>query len=222
MTIGSLRDEFYPPSSWRGIVLGAGLVLLAGCSQPAPVTPSSRPVVPTESIPVKSTSSGEVAPGAVSGSLSSEFEVDTSGWFETPEALLEVVLDGIEEKDYAKLRSVKLSEDVFREVWYRHSRRDKSVRPEDVPMDPRKVGLIWSLSEAGSEKAMRILVNSIGGRQLELLKVEPEGVRDFDRFLVWDKVELTCFDVALGREVQIGIGSLMELDGRYRLFAYDD
>lgn len=142
--------------------------------------------------------------------------VDFTGWFASLEDLARAVVTGLNENSPAKLEAIRLSKAGFRDIWYPHS-------PKYAPDHPEAFEFIWEMAQMSSSKGKRRLLIDYGGQDLVFRSVEPLGVRDFARYLVWDKLTITVFDPVSGKEFEIDkMGSAMELDGHFRLFGYED
>jgi len=135
-----------------------------------------------------------------------------SNSFESPRALATAVLAALEAKDRAALESLPLTEAEFRE----------QVFPEmpaygNVPMD-----YVWGdLKQKGSNELSGILAWH-GGRSYEVENVVFDGgATAYDSFVVHRKPRLFVRQRDDGERKELALfGSVIECEGRYKLFSY--
>ncbi|MGE3165697.1 MAG: hypothetical protein AB7O52_12375 [Planctomycetota bacterium] len=193
----------------------SGTAATAPSETPTELTAAGGPA-PTEPALASVAAGAEPAATVPTGSPAAHYEVDFTDWFASPEDLARAVVEGLNTYDSKKLAAIRMPEEIFKNVWYPHS-------PRYAPDRPDALQFIWEMAQMSSAKGMRRLMIDYGRKDLVFRKVEPLGVRDFGRYLVWDKITITVFDPAAEKEFEIDkMGSLMELDGHFRLFGYED
>ncbi len=151
--------------------------------------------------------SNESEAGNLGGRLSSTFE--------SPEAIARAVLDALAREDVETLKSLPLSKEEFRlYVWPKLP----ASRPErSIPFDYG-----WGDLHQKSVNAIASNYARHKGRKLELLSIRfKDGETDYETFVVHRKSELRVKDVASSEEETLELfGSVMEWNGRYKLFSY--
>lgn len=134
--------------------------------------------------------------------------------FETPEALARAVLKALADEDGESLSSFALSKEQFRlYVWPQLP----SSRPErGVPFE-----FGWGDLYQKSHNSLLRTYDRYQGQKLELLELEFEdGFTDYDAYVVHRdaRVKVRYED---GREEWLDLfGSVMEWQGKYKLFSY--
>lgn len=129
-------------------------------------------------------------------------------------ALAQRVLAALERRDVTALRAVALSEQEFREqVWPELP----AARPE------RKLPFwyVWGELRQKSETSLAATLTAQGGQRYELVAVRFLGdTTHYKSYLVHRKTELTVKD-ATGAEMQLRLfGSVLEQQGRFKVFSY--
>jgi len=131
--------------------------------------------------------------------------------FGSKRALAEEVLAGLAANDSDTLRGLALSESEFKEL----------VWPEMPAYDRVPADYVWDDLRAKSGHALLKSLSRHGGRRFELLDVRfRKGVSAYDTFVVHRRAQLLVRDEK-GRERTLDVmGSVLEKDGRYKLFSY--
>lgn len=134
--------------------------------------------------------------------------------FSSERALAEAVLGALAARDIAALQALPLSEREFREaVWPDLP----ASRPEaNVPFD-----YAWRTLAQNSRGQLAETFHQHAGRRYTLIRLQFDGRQtDSGRFRVHRGSRVLVRDDA-GRERQLRLfGSVLERDGRYKLFSY--
>jgi hypothetical protein len=138
-----------------------------------------------------------------------------SATFASPEGLARAVLLGIEKEDVETLKRLPLTKDEFRlYVWPSLP----SSRPErNVPFE-----YVWGDLHQKSIASIARNFDRFKGRKLELLAVRfQDGTTDYGTFRVHRDARVRVRDAATGEEGWLDLfGSVMEWQGKYKLFSY--
>jgi hypothetical protein len=129
-------------------------------------------------------------------------------------ALARAVLDGFERRDGAALRALALDEREFREfVW--------PELPASRPERNLPFSFVWGDLHQKSEAALADSLAARGGQHYELVGVRFLGeATQYRNYIVRRKTELTVKD-ANGSPFQLRLfGSIIEGDGRFKVFSY--
>ena len=134
--------------------------------------------------------------------------------FGTPEALAGAVLHALAARDRAHLESLALSEEEFREhVW-----PELPVsRPErNVPIE-----YAWGQMKQQSDASLGSALQRYGGRTLRFVRIAFVGeTTQYTSFVVMRESEIVATDES-GRDLVLQLfGSVMQKDGRYKLFSF--
>jgi hypothetical protein len=135
--------------------------------------------------------------------------------FESPEAVTRAVLAALESKDYETLRSYAVSEEEFRLIVWPEL---PSSRPErNLPRH-----YVWTELNQKSTNRLRALVASRGGQHYELRQVGFKGeTTRYETFRV-HRDSIMVIQSEQGRVATVQFfGSMIERDGRYKLFSYN-
>jgi hypothetical protein len=131
----------------------------------------------------------------------------------SPTALAEALLDAVAQRDRATLERVALTEREFRDhVWPQLP----AARPErNLPFS-----YVWGdLRQKSTATLSRVLADH-GGRRYQLLGVEFEGEADYRTYRVHRDARVRVRDAA-GRDLTLRVcGSMLEQDGRWKVFSY--
>lgn len=134
--------------------------------------------------------------------------------FESPDALARAVLEALGSRDAARLRSLQLSENEFRDhVWPELP----TSRPErNVPFD-----YAWAQMKQRSDGSLGETLGRYGGKTLRLVQTGFTGETTiYQSFSVMRESEIIAADEA-GRELILRLyGSAMLKDGRYKLYSF--
>lgn len=149
-----------------------------------------------------------------------EQHADTTGpalenTFDSPEAVSEAVLSALEAGDYETLRSYALSEAEFRLIVWPEL---PASRPErNVPLS-----YAWRDLNQKATNRLRGLVATRGGHRYELVRVEFEGeTTSYESFKVHRDSRLVVRNEQGTVESVRFFGSIIEREGRYKLFSYN-
>lgn len=134
--------------------------------------------------------------------------------FDSPTALAQAVVDGLNRKDRAMLERLALTEDEFRElVWP----RQPAARPErNVPWD-----YVWKDLSAKSRWQLRgrLAAWTTGPVAVEAVTFDGETT-DYDSYRVMRKSRITLRDAGGQRTTVRLFGSIIEQRGRFKVFSY--
>jgi len=135
--------------------------------------------------------------------------------FDSPESLSRAVLAALEAGDYRTLRSYALSKDEFRlYVWLE--------LPASRPGRNLPLSYVWGDLDQKSTNCLRRLVAGRGGRRHELVRVEFDGeTTPYQSFKVHRDARLVVRDEEGQVESVNFFGSIIEWNGRYKLFSYN-
>jgi hypothetical protein len=134
--------------------------------------------------------------------------------FESPEAVARAVLDGFAAGDVDGLRRLALSETEFRQrVWPELP----AARPErNLPFS-----YVWGDLKQKSDGSLSTLLARYRGHRLELVSLRFGGVTPYRKFVVHRDTVLTVREPATDSSEDVRVcGSLIEQDGRWKLFSY--
>lgn len=135
--------------------------------------------------------------------------------FSSPEAIARAVLEGIAKEDVEALEQLPLSKDEFRlYVWPKLP----SSRPErGVPFE-----FAWADLHQKSTGSIAQNFRRFKGRKLELLEMKFQNeTTDYGTFKVHRDARVRVRDAATGQEGWLDLfGSVMEWQGKYKLFSY--
>lgn len=159
-------------------------------------------------------SQGEPTSGEASDVRSPAEAPSLEPTFESPEALAKAIVDGFSRENGAVLDSYPLNEEQFR--YYVWPQLPVS-RPEvNMPFD-----YLWDDTHQKSHNALLRSFDRYKGQGMTLLEIQFEdGVTDYETYLVHRdaRVKVRLED---GRETWLDLfGSVMEYQGRYKLFSY--
>ena len=135
--------------------------------------------------------------------------------FDSPEALAQAFLDALYLEDADALKQFGLSKDEFRlHVW-----PELPVSKLDKPL-PFEYG--WNDLYQKSMNSLRRTFANYSGRKLTFISLEFEDeTTDYETFKVHRDGRVVVFDEERQREVRLDLfGSIMEKDGRFKLFSY--
>jgi hypothetical protein len=132
--------------------------------------------------------------------------------FDSPRALAAAVLAALESKDRATLEQLPLSEAEFRE----------EVFPEMPAWGKIPMTYVWEDLRQKSANQIARLTASLGGRAMAVEDVVFDGgATAYKTFVVHRKPRLVVTERPSGRRRDIAVfGSVIECDGRYKLFSY--
>ncbi|MGH9463124.1 MAG: hypothetical protein ACRD1X_18085 [Vicinamibacteria bacterium] len=135
--------------------------------------------------------------------------------FDSPEAVSRAVLSALEASDYEALRSYALNEEEFRRVVWPELPASRPGR--NVPLS-----YAWGDLDQKSTNRLRGLVASRGGQPYELSQVGFEGeTTRYETFKVHRDSILVIQSERGGVATLKLFGSMIERDGRYKLFSYN-
>jgi hypothetical protein len=134
--------------------------------------------------------------------------------YESPEALARVVLSAVERRDAGALGAFALNKEEFEEhVW--------PELPAARPERNLSVNFVWGDLNHKSNVALRETLAAHGGKKYEFIGIRFLGdTTAYESYRVHRESELTVRD-ADGTEQQLRMfGSVLEQDGRYKVFSY--
>jgi hypothetical protein len=152
--------------------------------------------------------------GATSGIRSGPPATPLAGTFDSAEAVALAVLEGLAAPDVVALRQLSLTEHEFREIVWPEL---PSSRPEvNLP-----VAYAWGTLAQNSQGSLATTIAAHGGRRYTLLKVRVTGrSTPYGSFTVHRDVTLDVVDDAGVRGQLRVFGSLLERDGRWKIFSF--
>jgi hypothetical protein len=134
--------------------------------------------------------------------------------FESPTALAQAVVDGLNRKDPAMLERLALTEDEFRElVWP----RQPAARPgRNIPWD-----YVWKDLSVKSRWQLRGRLAAWPAAPVAVEAVTFDGdTTDYDSYRVMRKSKVTLRDASGQRTTVRLFGSIIEQGGRYKVFSF--
>jgi hypothetical protein len=152
--------------------------------------------------------------GATSEIRSGRPESPLAGTFDSAEAAARAVLEGLAARDVAALSELSLTEDEFREIVWPEL---PSSRPEvNLP-----VAYAWGTLAQNSQGSLATTIAAHGGRRYTLVNVRVTGrSTPYESFTVHRDVALDVVDEAgVRRQIHV-FGSLLERDGRWKVFSF--
>lgn len=154
--------------------------------------------------------------GSADESIASRNFTPLSTTFDTPEALAEAFLDALYRKDVGVLKKFGLSKEEFRlHVWPElpASRLEKNPLPFDYG---------WNDLHQKSTNSLRRTYATYGGRKLTFINLEFEDeTTTYETFKVHRDARVVVRDEERGETLRLDLfGSMMEKDGRFKLFSY--
>ena len=134
--------------------------------------------------------------------------------FDSSEALARAIVDGFRNADGATLASYSLTKEQFR--YYVWPQLPSSQGENPLPFDYG-----WTDLYQKSHNSLLRNFDRFQGEQMEFLELKFEdGLTDYDRYIVHRDARVRVRR-ADGRKMWIDLfGSIMELDGQYKLFSY--
>jgi len=134
--------------------------------------------------------------------------------FDSAEAAASAVLRALAARDIGTLRDLTVTEHEFREIVWPEL---PSSRPEvNLP-----VAYAWGTLAQNSQGSLASTIATHGGRRYTLVNVRVTGrSTPYDTFTVHRDVALDVTDEAgVGRQIRV-FGSLLEREGRWKIFSY--
>ncbi len=130
------------------------------------------------------------------------------------EALAAAVLDAVESRDAAALRSLALDEREFREhVW--------PELPASRPERNMPFSYVWTDLRTKSEAGLNAVLAAYGGRRYQLDRVRfTGGATQYETFVVHRESVVEVRDGEGRRETLQLFGSVIEKGGRFKVFSY--
>lgn len=139
-----------------------------------------------------------------------------SNSFKLPEELFDNLFEALERKDTSALIGMMISEKEFKEwLWWEFP----ASRPvANVPID-----FAWQNHAQNSSKGLRLALRKYGGKKLVYVSHRfEEGEDKYQSFIIHTKTRVTAVDTT-GKELEIKeFGSVVEMNGRYKLLSYRD
>jgi hypothetical protein len=148
-------------------------------------------------------------------SEATNLDVPISSTFDSPEDLARTVLEAFAKEDVEKLKSLPLSKEEFQHhVWPKLP----ASRPErNLPFEYG-----WGDLHKKSMSSIASNFSRYKGRNFELISMRFKGGEtDYGSFVVHREAVMRVRDVVSGEELDLALfGSVMERQGRYKLFSY--
>jgi len=224
---GPRRARSLPSASerpWACItLLGLAAALLAACGpKREPSALASDAKVPAASAEERETGGAEKAEAPPSAEAK-EAVAGTGGDTEEPEPRLqngatsewelgERVLQALKDRNRAALHALRITEKEYREHVFPEFDEAKGTIPVD---------LHWYHLNVRSHAGLEDALDSYGGKSMELLDVLPtKGITKYATYELWNKVELMV-RFPDGQTAQVRIfGSVVHMDGRWKLLSF--
>lgn len=136
-----------------------------------------------------------------------------AGTHESPDAVVRAVLDALAARDQAALTALVLTEQEFKDHVWPHL---PAARPErNLPFS-----YVWGDLHQKSQQNLSRSVREFGGRRLRLTRVSFSGKTAYPGSVVHREAVATVTDEK-GYTVDVRVcGSLIEQDGRWKVFSY--
>lgn len=139
-----------------------------------------------------------------------------SNSFKLPQELFDNLLIALEKKDTAALIGMMITEKEFKELlWWEFP----ASRPEtNIPIE-----FAWDNHARNSSKGLRMALRDFGGKKLFYVSHRfEEGEDKYQSFIIHPKTRVTVADTT-GKEIEMKVfGSVVEMNGRYKLLSYRD
>jgi hypothetical protein len=135
--------------------------------------------------------------------------------FDSPDSLAKAFLDALYQKDVETLKRFALNEEEFRHhVW-----PELPVSQLKKPL-PFEYG--WADLHQKSINSLKRTYARYGGKQLTFIRLEfEEGTTSYETYVVHRDARVVVKDEEAGREARLDLfGSIMEKNGRFKLFSY--
>lgn len=133
--------------------------------------------------------------------------------FSSIEDLTEGFLEALNDRDLQGMMLIAADKDEFETHLWPHlpaSNPGTNLTPE----------FVWKQSQIKSLSSLRSTINRYGGRDMKLVGVELSGdVRWYGRLKLFMEPEVIVTIDGLERKIQI-FGSVMELEGEYKIYSY--
>jgi hypothetical protein len=139
-----------------------------------------------------------------------------SNSFKLPQDLFDNLLLALEKKDTMALIGMMITEKEFKEwLWWEFP----ASRPEvNAPVD-----FVWGNHAQNASKGLRLALRKYGGKKLVYVSHRfEEGEDKYQTFIIHTKTRVMVAD-STGAEQEIKeFGSVVEMNGRYKLLSYRD
>lgn len=133
--------------------------------------------------------------------------------FSSIEDLTEGFLKALNDRDLQGMMLIAADKDEFETYLWPHlpaSNPGTNLTPE----------FVWEQSQIKSLSSLRSTINRYGGRDMKLVGVELSGdVRGYGRLKLFMEPEVIVTIDGLEKKIQI-FGSVMELEGEYKIYSY--
>jgi hypothetical protein len=136
--------------------------------------------------------------------------------FDSPEALAQAFLDALYRKDVEDLRKFGLNKEEFRlHVW-------PELPASQLEKNPLPFDYGWNDLNQKSINSLRRTYTTYGGRKLTFIRLEFEDEETpYDTFVVHRDARVVVRDEDRGETLRLDLfGSIMEKNGRFKLFSY--
>jgi hypothetical protein len=138
--------------------------------------------------------------------------------FASADALINEFLRALEKDDPDALRRLRVTETEYREIIL-----PGSVREGQPLRQYRKdvADYAWSSLDTRSWYHEQALLQGYRGRRLTMKSVEyDKGVGRYANHTAYKQLRLTLDEPATGKEVKLGTGSIVEIDGRFKFISF--
>ena len=128
--------------------------------------------------------------------------------------LCEEVLRALKEKDKKTLQALRITESEYKKYLFPEFPATRAGTDTNVDFH-------WEYLNVRSFRGMQDALDEFGGMDLELLDIITEGVDEYPTYHLLNKVRLKVRRKPDGEERVIRVfGSIVELDGQYKLLAF--
>ena len=142
---------------------------------------------------------------------SPEFIMDNS--FGSVESLTEGFLESLKNGDMHKLQLIAADKDEFESYLWPHL-------PASRPGTNLTSEFVWEQSRMKSLSSLRSTMNKYGGKDIKLVGVELSGeVREYGRLKLFMDPEVIVSIDGVEQKTRM-FGSIMTLDGEYKIYSY--
>lgn len=196
--------------SGGGAGLALGFALLFGCAGALERTPSDQDTARER----RTGPLGSLRFTAAAAPDPDPHLPELGGLSPSAEAAARAFLGGLETGDASALEGLALSEAEFRHSVY-------PALPASRPERNTSARFLWELMEPRSRNSLATTLRRYGGRRLALVSVDFLGqVTDYGPFRVHRETVLTLRDEDGERTVARLFGSMVEQDGRFKIYSF--
>jgi hypothetical protein len=140
-----------------------------------------------------------------------------SGGAESVEELARTILEALEKRDLQKLHDIRVSQAEYQHLLWPRFPQASDPR-NTVPWE-----FHWYLLDKKSTKGARAAIADYGGRKFELLGVKnSDPVDDYGAYRLSKRIQLRVRDSRGEEEVIAFLGSIVVMNGCYKMLSYRD